>query len=391
MHTNSAMSATRRCSLLAAASMLLISSSLPALAAEPKGLMHRVGKIEETIFGTQHADKPLHARISELEAQTVGGEKTGALAKRTEVLEKAVHGTVAGSAPSAKPVAKGAAKTATKHTPAPKVSVHKPIPTTTSEYMPPIAPQLDISGHSPVAKDEPAADGHHSAPNVDEHLRHGTAAYQAGNAEEAEKKFKEALQLSPFNSHASYNLGAIAEARGDLATALGNYRTALIGSPNDPQIQEAIAQVEAQIAMKQDSPFRNPLVQHTADGGMLLTGSAEDFTVRQRALQQQQPPMQAAVAAQPPLQGDAQGAQLQGRRHNGWHTAGLIGGSLLAGAARGALVGAIGGGGNGAMSGAIRGGLRGVGRGLGSGGSRWGLVGSAVMGQLHCPVCRIIP
>lgn len=361
------------------------------------GLLHRVGKMEECLFGAPNASRPLHERITELEKQTVGTPQPGGLAKRLDGLEKVVNG---------------------------KSSNH---------YYPPIAPQLDVASvkpatappvgtasivQSPVAT-QPAATAsqqsvqatethqagtHYPASTsttsastsatptvtnsaVDDMLRQGTAAFGAGHTDDAEKIFKEVLVKSPFNPNATFNLGAIAERKGDLAGALGNYRTALIGAPNDPQIQQAIAQIESQIAQKQDSPFRNPLVS-TDNGQTLLRGSASEFDpLASQQPRAQQP--QSAPLAQQPLQ----------PRTSGWRTAGTIGMSIIGAAASGALRGAIRGGGSGALNGAISSGGRravaGVFRATTAAGASRGalgaVAGNAIVNSLHCPICRLLP
>jgi tetratricopeptide (TPR) repeat protein len=219
----------------------------------------------------------LHQRIRELEDQTIAGSHSGPLTNRVDALEKAIHGTGT-VAPKPTKTASHTAKAAklTKSVNAP----HKPVPTTTSVYMPPIAPHFDPGATQTTTASSAEETTRSAVPantaEVDEMLRKGTAAFQNGRTDEAEKAFRDALIKSPFNSNASFNLGAIAESKGDLAGALGNYRTALIGAPNDRQIQEAIAQVESQIAAQANSPFKNPIAR-TANGGTILQGNASDF------------------------------------------------------------------------------------------------------------------
>jgi hypothetical protein len=365
MTASSLQSATRRRTFVLAISFALLTANvpMPMHAADSKGLLNRVGKVEECVFGSQHNDKPLHERITELEAQTKGGEQPGPLARRMDALEKAVTGGDAapksnvGAAMSAANPARAAksTKTATKL---------KPIPTSKSDYMPPIAPQLDLSA-KPDAPAETAATNLASTeakPELDELLQHGTSAFQAGHTDEAEKVFRDVLSKSPFNSNACFNLGAIAETKGDLAGALGNYRTALIGAPNDPQIQEAIAQVEQQIAQKQDSPFHNPVVS-TKDGATLLRGNASDYGLKSTA--SAIPPIPVGAQNTALNAGTQQGNFTAPGRRTGWQTAGVVGGAVLSAAA----------------SMAIRQALRGGGGGMFRGGG---------LGALHCPICRLI-
>jgi hypothetical protein len=388
-----------RTSILYAAVAMTLFLGDAAVAAD-SGLMHRVGKMEETIFGAHHKQHALPERINQLEKETIGTPQTGPLSKRLEHVERIVNGH--SGEPAARATAHSAASPASstaKHKSKPvdsKATAAKrpdtPIKVTTSDFMPPIAPQVDPSANHPSNTAAPTAASTAATQNnvseVTELIRSGTAAHQAGNSEEAEKIFKNVLTKSPFNSNACFNLGAIAEGRGDLAAALGNYRTALIGAPNDPQIQEAIAQVESQISQKQDSPFKNPLgPQSIATTGTLLQGNANVFD----PLAAQQQASAQANQNDPP-------SPPQVIKRSGWRTAGAIGAGLIggaaSGAARGALRGAISGGGNGALSGALssggRGALRGALRAATSGGRMSG-GGAAVLNGLHCPLCRLLP
>src|SRR5579883_1773406 len=57
-------------------------------------------------------------------------------------------------------------------------------------------------------------------------LKGGISKHQTGDDQSAELLFKKALAIDAENADAFYNLGAIAESRGDLAVALTDYRAA---------------------------------------------------------------------------------------------------------------------------------------------------------------------
>ncbi len=56
--------------------------------------------------------------------------------------------------------------------------------------------------------------------------------------------FKKVLSLDSRNADAHYNLGAIAEARGDASQALNEYRQASQLNPQDQEFRDAVAQIE---------------------------------------------------------------------------------------------------------------------------------------------------
>ena len=84
-------------------------------------------------------------------------------------------------------------------------------------------------------------------------LKQGMAAHRSGNHQFAEDRFKRALALDPGNADAFFNLGALAETRGDLLGALTNYRAALGINPLDRQLQDAVHSLEQQIAGHRDT------------------------------------------------------------------------------------------------------------------------------------------
>ncbi|MBX9572493.1 MAG: tetratricopeptide repeat protein [Candidatus Obscuribacterales bacterium] len=77
------------------------------------------------------------------------------------------------------------------------------------------------------------------------------SAFQGSRYDEAEKLFKKVLTLTPKNADAKYNLGAIAEWRGNLASALRYYKDALALKPGDGDIQKAVSDVQNRMKIAQ--------------------------------------------------------------------------------------------------------------------------------------------
>ncbi|MBS2010124.1 MAG: hypothetical protein JST01_23950 [Cyanobacteria bacterium SZAS TMP-1] len=92
---------------------------------------------------------------------------------------------------------------------------------------------------SPAAR----APGAHGSANV-ALLAQGARLHKEGRIEEAEAIFKEVLIHDPQSVDAFYDLGAIAEGRGDLISALSHYHAALALRPGDKELKEAVASVE---------------------------------------------------------------------------------------------------------------------------------------------------
>lgn len=84
-------------------------------------------------------------------------------------------------------------------------------------------------------------------------LKQASSAYQNGRTEQAERLFKKVLTLDPKSVDAFFNLGVIAESRGDLKGALGHYKTAAALNPADRSLGQAVSEVVEKIKAKEDS------------------------------------------------------------------------------------------------------------------------------------------
>ena len=94
---------------------------------------------------------------------------------------------------------------------------------------------------------EPKTDAAHDR-QVQNLLQLGMTAHRSGQTQVAEGHFKNALAVEPRCADAFYNLGSIAEGRGDFLSALTNYRAALGINPLDKELQNAVKSVEEEVA-----------------------------------------------------------------------------------------------------------------------------------------------
>lgn len=85
-------------------------------------------------------------------------------------------------------------------------------------------------------------------------LREGMQAHNEGNDAKAEHLFKQVVLLQPRNPDGYFNLGAVAEQKGDLAGALISYRAALNLNPHDQELKEAVSAVEGMLDPNATSP-----------------------------------------------------------------------------------------------------------------------------------------
>jgi tetratricopeptide (TPR) repeat protein len=93
-------------------------------------------------------------------------------------------------------------------------------------------------------------------------LQQGMEKHASGQSLEAEQLFHSAAALDPSNADSFFNLGALAEGRGDLVSALSNYRAALHIKPNEEELKQAVTSIEQQLSRAQAGSTQNG--HHTA-------------------------------------------------------------------------------------------------------------------------------
>jgi len=106
--------------------------------------------------------------------------------------------------------------------------------------------QANSRAKTPPPSSAPKAFARQSGPEV-ALLARGAKLHREGKVEEAESVFKEVLAHNPQNVDAFFDLGAIAEGRGDLFAALSNYRAALALRPGDKELKDAVLSTEKAI------------------------------------------------------------------------------------------------------------------------------------------------
>ncbi len=107
-----------------------------------------------------------------------------------------------------------------------------------------LTPHIDTSGSSKT-------DG-----EVTSVLKYGARKHAEGNYDEAEAAFRHVLSRDPANVDAFYDLGALAERKGDLISALSSYRAALALKPHDKEIADAVSSIEKTLRNRPAFGFR---------------------------------------------------------------------------------------------------------------------------------------
>jgi tetratricopeptide (TPR) repeat protein len=105
-------------------------------------------------------------------------------------------------------------------------------------------------------------------------LKGGIERHQKGDDKGAEKNFREALRLDSANANAHYNLAALAEAHGEVGTALNEYRQVLRYNPNDQTVITAIHELEASQTSHAAVTERTRLTGHASQDSLLPSADA---------------------------------------------------------------------------------------------------------------------
>lgn len=222
----------------------------------------KLGSIENVIVGSKNNKGSIESRIKSLEMKVFGKVQTGSLSTRIAALEK-----FAGLAENK-----------------------------SSDFMPPLPPQFD-NGQGPLKQapertagkphEKPRAVGTKHSPtstahsgSTDQQLEKAVQLHHDGKVQEAEFSLRKILQDNPQNADAYFSLGAIAESRGDMQSALEYYTSAMQTNPNDTEAQEAVAELSRKITAAKNQTFVNPLYppEPSPPGTPLLKGNAWQLT-----------------------------------------------------------------------------------------------------------------
>ncbi len=123
-------------------------------------------------------------------------------------------------------------------TPSSVTQPHKP------KLLPAIPGEVDTSNTSPFS---PLPAYSSTTSRIASLLKQAMNKYNQGDTRGAELLFHKVLTIDFRNSDALYNLGVIAESNGDLQTALKDYQIAASSNPIDPEIAQAVNQIELKL------------------------------------------------------------------------------------------------------------------------------------------------
>jgi tetratricopeptide (TPR) repeat protein len=185
--------------------------------------LNTLNDCEKKFYGGPHASLPSAERVGALETQVFGETKKGSLSARIASLRS----TLAANSPSllAPPLAAKMDNTQDQPPATPKTSA--PAVEDATADLPPVAPQIDHAKNA---------------------LHQALTLYQQGKLSDAEIAFKRVLAIDHDNTDANFNLGAIAEGRGDLQNAQKYYKAVLNINPNDGDAQSGLNAVQQKLA-----------------------------------------------------------------------------------------------------------------------------------------------
>lgn len=228
---------TRSAICLAQTVLLLAGNVSVAFAATAAG-NSSLDTFEKSIFGEIHSKQSESSRLKDLEINLFGKVHSGSTASRITEISKALGGAA-----------------------------------NDNLLLPAMAPQLDTSSGNVVhsapssSRDNYSSDDSPITASGDaekETLRNAMRLYTQGKTDEAEKQFRKALTINKNSADAYYNLGVIAEGKGDLQGALNSYRSAARINPSDTDLASAISSLETRLQDKANADQRQRQVQQQA-------------------------------------------------------------------------------------------------------------------------------
>lgn len=206
---------------LSLALLVMLGSGTPS-PAQTASVYEKLTGYEQMLFGQSENSGAIDKRLQKIERNLFGQASKSSTAERIEAIDRVLSGK------------------------------------SDSKYLPPVAPEMDRSGFAPTPKKAPSSiegsldelDAPSPASNQDKVkglLRQAIEKYSQGKSMEAERLYQQVLALDFRNVDANYNLGAIAEARGDLRLADRYYSTALKNNPSDLELQDAVKQIREKL------------------------------------------------------------------------------------------------------------------------------------------------
>jgi tetratricopeptide (TPR) repeat protein len=203
----------------------------------------RIAAAEKLYFGSSFEQLSVDQRIDKLERGVFGRNRSGSFSKRFERIASALGAEkLAGASFS------GNMPESVEHAGSKDIAPPSSIGDASLKSEPKLEEKLVASAGSADSKKSQAAEQSETNAPVQALLKSGMAAHKSGQIQMAERHFKAALALDPRCADAFYNLGSIAESKGDLLSALTNYRAALGINPLDRELQNAVKSVEDDVA-----------------------------------------------------------------------------------------------------------------------------------------------
>lgn len=268
---------------------------LPA-SSQDGGLNGDIGRAEIIFFGKSTPELHAEQRLETLERGIFGKPRNGSLSKRLDRIQKSLGESAKNAATQPETKSETKSQTTTTELAPPAESSSQP---KTTQLPPPAEsspepkaahlPPRAESSPEPKTTQLPASSEPPLAPRAvktsKELLQAGAQHYRQGNLLQADAVFRQVLVSDPKNVDALFNLGALAEGRGDYASALDLYRSASVLKPGDHELSEAAESMRSHVSQQHLSVGR-PLFG-SADFSQ-ATGSSQ-FAINGPGFSGQQP------------------------------------------------------------------------------------------------------
>jgi TolA-binding protein len=223
-------------------SVALVSSlSSAVLADDFSSATAQVSSLEIALSGKPKTSEPLMKRVQALETVILGHPSSGTLQNRLELLKSnlGLNESQLKQFEQNHPSSPGPSSPGTS---APFTTAAKPAGQNIAGAK--SAGRQSTTAAKPAGQSATASK---PAGQMQSMLAAAVKLYQSGNTDGAKRAFENVLAQYPYSVDACYNLGSLAEKRGDTNSALRYYTKAQKLDPSDPQIKAAAERV------KQDS------------------------------------------------------------------------------------------------------------------------------------------
>jgi Tetratricopeptide repeat len=259
-----------RLSCVTAALAILFPCAISPVRSQEGGMAADISHCESVLKGQSVPDGPAEERVKNLERGIFGKTSHGPLDKRLRKIHEALGLSGDSQRSAGVPPGTGVKPPVRNELPQPSEAAFPSSPISApnaanspamSADLPTVSsPATQTISHVPPEGAAGANTAGGDAVTTKQLLQLGTQKFAKGDTLQAENIFQQVLARDPGSVDALFNLGALAERRGDLTAALDEYKKALALNSSDEELKQAVASIQGQLAKKPVTTGKGPLI-----------------------------------------------------------------------------------------------------------------------------------